>query len=230
VLTREQRVMWAEVVACDPKAGSNDDYKARQQGNMAIRLLSKMDCFLLPEADMLLVEGNPVGIIDMRVFVPEVVYDNWLCVWLCNLYKTYLRVSQVLFVYVQVLPVLSTFARLVDKPELGRMPFLKRITGAAPPPPVPDAILVEAKAHDVIANAVRQSSIDIVRRLDDNKREHLVQAICKLTKDANLYGTQLEAFAAALGSPVHCIQGPPGTGKVNLHFTFVFLFIHSDDN
>lgn len=28
-----------------------------------------------------------------------------------------------------------------------------------------------------------------------------------------MYGTQLEAFAAALCSTLHCTQGPPGTGK-----------------
>jgi hypothetical protein len=30
-------------------------------------------------------------------------------------------------------------------------------------------------------------------------------------------GTQLEAFAAALYSSIHCTQGPPGTGKVNIN-------------
>ena len=53
--------------------------QARERGNMSIRLLSRTDCILLPEADMLLEVGDPVAIIDFRVFVPEV-FSTSLCV------------------------------------------------------------------------------------------------------------------------------------------------------
>lgn len=65
----------------------------------------------------------------------------------------------------------------------------------------------------VIRDALERSEIDYVQRLSQGGKEVLARQISALPPIQSLYGTQLEAFAAALYSSMHCTQGPPGTGK-----------------
>ena len=44
-LKRNYPIEWAEIVAYDVKQGANLDWKYRSEGRMAIRLLTKGDCF-----------------------------------------------------------------------------------------------------------------------------------------------------------------------------------------
>ena len=72
----------------------------------------------------------------------------------------------------QLLPVLSTFAKLVRQPELGRIPFIGRIIGTEPPPqsmpqlpsPSPRAAIksVKSYAKDAITYALQRSTIEPV--------------------------------------------------------------------
>eukprot|EP00959_Pyramimonas_sp_CCMP1952_P266398 5569533-Pyramimonas_sp.AAC.1 len=55
-----------------------------------------------------------------------------------------------------------------------------------------------------------------VCRLPPDARLQLAHDIGQLAVDADLYGSQLEAFVRALACSVHCTQGPPGTGKVRI--------------
>lgn len=72
-----------------------------------------------------------------------------------------------------------------------------------------------AVVQQKVIDAVRDSGIDLLRRLTQAEREVLGKKIVTKINSANLVGTQLDAFLSALRFPVHCTQGPPGTGKVN---------------
>jgi hypothetical protein len=146
---------------------------------MALRLLGRSDVSTFPPAPDLDV-GTRIVVIDLRVFVPEVI------------------------------PVLATYADPSLAEQLGRIPFVDRLIGtAAQPLPTPTALPLEQRLLD----AMSHSEINIVQRLSIPRREALTNRIVELARRANLYGTQLEAFAQALQYSVHCTQGPPGTGK-----------------
>ena len=73
-LTKRHELLWAEVVAVDPRSGPNEDYKKRQQEMMSVRVLHSADCCSLrTEADLHLALGSCVAVLDLRVFVPEVI-------------------------------------------------------------------------------------------------------------------------------------------------------------
>jgi hypothetical protein len=155
---------------------------------MSIRLLSRTDCYPLPEAPTALSPGTNVAVLDLQVFVPEMI------------------------------SILSTFARLADSPLKGHFSFIERLIGeASPPAPVP--VTKDVIASIAIKRAIEQSELEPLQRLSANHRTALAEKICQLTADANLYGTQLDAFVSSLSLSLHCTQGPPGTGKViALHF------------
>ena len=75
-----------------------------------------------------------------------------------------------------------------------------------------------------IGSALENSEIEYVQRLQPIAKSQLIAEICSLKPIRSLSGTQLEAFAAALFSSVHCTQGPPGTGKVIIE-TFFSVFL-----
>eukprot|EP00178_Gracilaria_changii_P003923 TRINITY_DN15_c0_g1_i2.p1 TRINITY_DN15_c0_g1~~TRINITY_DN15_c0_g1_i2.p1 ORF type:complete len:1900 (+),score=156.23 TRINITY_DN15_c0_g1_i2:342-6041(+) len=70
-----------------------------------------------------------------------------------------------------------------------------------------------ADVSDVIRYALDNTQIDVINRLEAPAKQTLCIQITKLALQTKLSGTQLEAFAAALSSSLHCTQGPPGTGK-----------------
>ena len=121
--------------------------------------------------------GSRIAIIDLRVFVPE------------------------------VLSVLSTFARPNFSTHLAQIPFIASLIGRAPTiDPLADLDLSVMVCKDVIVNAIDRSEIDVVRRLPPEQRRGLGEHIAHLTRDANLYGTQLQAFASALASAVRVLS------------------------
>ncbi len=72
-LTRDKVIEWAEIVPVDDKK-PYDDWKERGQGRMSFRLLNRGDCSGMPnEDDSHLMKGSKIAIIDLRVFVPEVI-------------------------------------------------------------------------------------------------------------------------------------------------------------
>lgn len=175
---------WAEVVPIFVQGGYDDDSNARSQGRIALRLLGRADLSTLARNADAMEQGTKVAIIDLQVFVP------------------------------QVLSVLSTVSdpSLVD--HLKEISFSGVLIGAAPPVSLG---VVDDPGCDPVCNALsialEKSAIDVVTRLPDGVRADLLSELVRLAQDANLYGTQLEAFSAALCSSLHCTQGPPGTGK-----------------
>ncbi len=170
----------------DIKAGSNQDWTYRSKGCMAVRLLNKANCVGMPdESESYLDLGVRVAIIDLRVFVPEVI------------------------------SVLNTFSKQDFKDQLDQIPFFKQLIGhGSIQRPLEFNINYPAQAY--LAHALMNSEIDYIQRLDVNSKSELIADICALKPIKSLSGTQLEAFAAALYSSVHCTQGPPGTGKVRI--------------
>lgn len=189
-LKRSSSIYWAEVVPVDAKNGSDFDWQARANGKIAFRLLSRGDCPALSvDADSLLELGTCLAIIDLRVFVPEVI------------------------------SVLSTFAQESFKSHLDQIPFIQCLIGQSPG--VNLNLNYALSKTTVIAEAIKGSEIELIKRLTPDSLARLTQRICQLEQVKSLYGTQLEAFVDGLAGAVHCTQGPPGTGKVTLSiFTY----------
>ena len=189
-LNRASSIQWGEIVPYDIKAGANQDWSYRSRGQIAIRLLNKADCFGMPdESDSFIDMGARVAIIDLRVFVPEVI------------------------------SVLNTFAKKDFKNQLDQIPFLNSLIGHGLPPKM--LPLNNNNSFMYIQNALENSEIELIQRLDPFAKADLIREICALKPIKSLSGTQLEAIGAALLSSMHCTQGPPGTGKV---FTNIFQF------
>ena len=73
-LDRRKLIEWAEIVSYDARGGSTVDWQSRQVGKLAIRLLNAGDCpGMRGEAATALEAGSMVAIVDLRVFVPEVI-------------------------------------------------------------------------------------------------------------------------------------------------------------
>jgi hypothetical protein len=69
-LFRALPLQWAEVIALDQKT----EWQSRKEGRVSLRLLSRGDCpSLSAECDLPLEADSKVAIIDLRVFVPEVI-------------------------------------------------------------------------------------------------------------------------------------------------------------
>ena len=127
--------------------------------------------------------GTRVFIIDLRVFAPEVV------------------------------PVLATYASPTQIEDFESIGFVNSLIGRAPRRPHQLTVAMAAGLQERITHALQNSEIDLLDRLPPPRRQRLTNDICALAQRANLYGTQLEAFAEGLGCAVHCTLGPPGTGK-----------------
>ncbi|KAK3285888.1 hypothetical protein CYMTET_6520 [Cymbomonas tetramitiformis] len=192
-LPPDRALQWAEIVpvAVGPKAPPDDT--CRQRGRMALQLLgctgrqgALQQCARTP-----LEEGLRVAVVDLRVFVPE------------------------------VLPVLSTLADPALRGHLNEIPFVERLLGVPVPlfggPERKDERRAAPGPGEsckaAVADAVGRSEIELIRRLPAEARIELGCKLGTLATDANLYGTQLAAFCKGLLCSAHCTQGPPGTGK-----------------
>jgi hypothetical protein len=190
-ISKKYTIQWAEIVPYDSKFGANQDWTFRASGKMAIRLLTSADCCGMPEEiTSTLSLGTRVAIIDLRVFVPEVI------------------------------SVLSTFSKPDFKDQMSKIPFFDRLIGQESPARTL-AFEKTAQISVILANALDKSEIDYVQRLSSGGKAQMIREICSLKPIQTLYGTQLEAFAWALSSSVHCTQGPPGTGKVIMSVMFI---------
>lgn len=183
-ISRTSPIQWGEIVPYEIKSGVNEDWKHRSKGYMAIRLLNKTNCDGMPdENEACLDVGVRVAIIDLRVFVPEVI------------------------------SVLNTFSKKDFKDHLDQIPFFERLIGYGSSQ-IPLELNLRDSIQNIISHAIQNSEIEYIQRLDLNSKLELTRDICALKPIQSLSGTQLEAFAAALYSSIHCTQGPPGTGKV----------------
>eukprot|EP00597_Dinobryon_sp_UTEXLB2267_P013697 CAMPEP_0170108520 /NCGR_PEP_ID=MMETSP0020_2-20130122/6618_1 /TAXON_ID=98059 /ORGANISM="Dinobryon sp., Strain UTEXLB2267" /LENGTH=3294 /DNA_ID=CAMNT_0010333253 /DNA_START=40 /DNA_END=9925 /DNA_ORIENTATION=+ len=182
-LSPESSLLWAEIVPVSAQDGLNSDWRYRQEGRMALRLLSRADCAALStDADSHLHIKSCVAIIDLRVFVPEVV------------------------------SVLSTLSSPEFVSHLTQIPFSGGLIGQMKES-TKFVYEPRRSVTDNVILAIEYSEIDFVRRLNHTVRSKMAAQICAIPQVQTLYGTQLEAFCGALSSAMHCTQGPPGTGK-----------------
>lgn len=152
-----------------------------------MRLLTRGDIpALSAEVESPLDTKSAIAIIDLRVFVPEVV------------------------------SVLATLTTDSFATNLALLPFVDRLIGSAPAvPPTQGFLFDPLQPIDAnVLQAINNSEIRFIHRLSTRRRELLAVRLCKLGPVQSLYGTQLEAFCSALANAIHCTQGPPGTGKV----------------
>ncbi len=99
-IQRSSSILWAEIVPYDIRSAATQDWTHRSNGCMAIRLLNNSNCFGLPEeTETYLDYGVRVAIIDLRVFVPEVI------------------------------SILNTFSKKDFKDQLDQIPFFERLIG-----------------------------------------------------------------------------------------------------
>ena len=181
-LSKNFSLQWAEVVQTTLGVNS-DEAKDRQNGRISLKLLTRGDLpALSADCESALEVRTNVAIIDLRIFVPEVI------------------------------SVLATLSGADFPIHFAQIPFKDRLLGHASP-----GSLFRYNTHSSdmanIFESLNKSEIEFVLRLDENKRLDLAQAIYSIPQVRSLYGTQLDAFTAALSSSAHCIQGPPGTGK-----------------
>jgi hypothetical protein len=190
---------------------AREEHLQRKQNLITIRLLSRSDC---PDLDTTSVSrldlrsGSHVAIIDMRVFVPE------------------------------VMTVLSTLGQQSFLDGFTRVSFAKYLLspddGAASdgtsadislPPLSPTVSLIE---H--LVKAFDETTIECIANFSESRKRVVIQKICQLKVVQTLDQTQGEAFVHALMRPLHCTQGPPGTGKVYLYYLSSFCLCHSLTN
>jgi hypothetical protein len=191
-LGRDRRIYWGEIVSSVPRkpgggggAPPRPESHFRQEGRVAVRLLGRGDLPAM-QAEAEVPHDSQVAIIDLRVFVPEVV------------------------------SVLATFANPQFATHLADIPFARRLIGLQASPPLlrvpkPDP---NNLVGSYLWQALHCSEIHCIRMLSDAQKVEVYHDIMALAPMKTLYGTQLEAFATALSSALHCTQGPPGTGKV----------------
>lgn len=179
-LSPRSRLEWAEIVPISPQSGAAPDFMERSRGRLAVRLLTRADLSTLNTDAETLDPGTRVAVLDLQVFVPE------------------------------VLSVLSTVTDPEFVDHLKQLPFSKGLIG--------DPSLYQPRkcgddAEGAISHALSTTEIELLTKLQPNAKAMLCEKLVCLARDANLYGTQLEAFSAALTTSLHCTQGPPGTGK-----------------
>ena len=102
-LEAHQRLELAEIVPVHPTTGNTTDFEERQRGRLALRLLTRGDISSLSPGGETLEHGVRVAIIDMQVFVPE------------------------------VLSVLSTLSDVEFPGHLNAIPFSDALIGSTPP-------------------------------------------------------------------------------------------------
>jgi hypothetical protein len=192
-LKRSMKIYWGEIVVKDKINGSHEEYRRRQAQQMSIRLLSRSDCpDLRTSHDLKLTKDSHVAIVDMRVFVPE------------------------------VMTVLSTLGQKSFLDGLSRVSFSKYLLTPEykeekeeqHSQEMPIAIY-SSPLREHLHLAFQMTSIDCISTFSVERKNLVIEQICQLKVVQTLDRTQREAFVNALLRPLHCTQGPPGTGKVN---------------
>jgi hypothetical protein len=203
-LKPSMKIHWGEIVVPknSPSLGkqqqgtARDEHLRRKDNLMSIRLLSRSDCpDLQTSRDLRCSKDSHVAIIDMRVFVPEVM-TVLSTLGQRSFLDGFTRVSFAKYL-------LSPDGHDDDRGEEGdestTLPALSTTTSLS----------------EHLLKAFESTTIDCIANLSESRKRILIQKICQLKVVQTLDRTQGEAFIHALMRPLHCTQGPPGTGKVH---------------
>jgi hypothetical protein len=199
-LRSSMKIHWGEIIIQDKKGGPQLESQRRKDQYMSIRLLSRSDCpDLATSHDMKFSKDSHVAVVDMRVFVPE------------------------------VMTVLSTLGQRSFLDGFTRVSFSKYLLSPDYEDACPNlpSELASVSLYEHLSMAFQLTTIDCISTLSEDRKQKILQKICNLQVVKTLDRTQREAFVHALLRPLHCTQGPPGTGKVRsrlLSFTSSFNY------
>ncbi|KAJ3286671.1 hypothetical protein HK104_008917 [Borealophlyctis nickersoniae] len=198
MLRLDSKIYWGELTS--HAWGVHED-KMREQGKLAVSLLSMDDAFL-SDMDVDIQQGDRVAIIDCQTFVPEF-FPVLKALEAQN--KSVLPFKNGELLNLSPRSSIITPLRDVEEGSSSYVPIEE----------ISDADVQIADLQRCITLMVDESELDpIVQiRRDDGGRRELIDRLCLLVKKATLDPGQFESFIGALKHPVHCTQGPPGTGK-----------------
>lgn len=186
-LKDSMKIRWGEIVTKDRNTKFNQESQRRRDGQLSIRLLSHSDCSDIDTSfDSNFRKNSHIAIIDLQVFVPEVI----------TVLSTLGQQS-----FLDGFCGLSFQQYLLD-PEFDNQTSLTT------------RFSLDSNITDKITYAIYHSSIDCVSTLTEAQKLKIITQISNLGPVKTLDATQSEAFVNALIHPLHCTQGPPGTGKV----------------
>ncbi len=151
-IPRKSKIQWAEIVPYNIKEGAHQDWIHRSKGCMAIRLLNKTNCVGMPnETESFIDSGVCVALIDLRVFVPEVI------------------------------SVLNTFSKKDFQEQLEQIPFVQQLIGhQLIQKPLESLNNCGLSQVDYISYALENSDIDFIQRLNSFHKIELIREICSL--------------------------------------------------
>lgn len=184
-LKPDQHIFFGEIISLH--SDDREEYARRSRGELSVRLLTKQDCIFLANNTPNFSKGSNVAVIDLRVFVPEVI------------------------------SVLATLCSPLFEQSLHRLSYGSKLLGILDVASTGDHIAFAAPLEMQVRFAVFHSDIQCIKRFTEADKQLLVQRICSIPNIQSMDSTQREALCNALKSSVHCTQGPPGTGKVSLN-------------
>jgi hypothetical protein len=210
-LNPSMKIHWGEIVIKDKEKGIFEEFSRRESNMISIRLLSRSDFPEMTPIHETFLNNSHLVIIDLRVFVPEVMTV------LCTLaQKSFLDGFQKV-----------SFTKFLLNPDCPDEKSLEMMT------------LPSSSLQAQLEIALGATSIDCLSTISQDKKTKIIEKICRLKMIQTLDKTQRESFVYALMKPLHCIQGPPGTGKVcNLSLCLsltlslsvsLYLSLHFDD-
>ena len=233
-LKKDMKIYWGEV---SNTYGDLPEFQLRERGNMTVRILSRADCNDLPaHINLPFSVGSKVVVIDLRVFVPEVMsvlstlvhssFSNGLerlpfvqPLLACNNNGQKSLWEEVIGIYEKHDP--SKLEKIDDimAKYKGREAYLldkvKRKYDFTDEQAVSMAAVITAGhgLNEMIKLAVESSQILCIKQLPPVEKAEIITRICKIAPVRSLDETQGIAFALGLLKTLHCTQGPPGTGK-----------------
>jgi hypothetical protein len=185
-LNPSMKIHWGEIVLKDSN-GFFEEFSRREANKISIRLFSRSD---FPEMALIhesFVNNSHLVIIDLRVFVPEVMTV------LCTLgQKSFLDGFQKV-----------SFSKYLLNPDCKDESLEIEKTFSS-----------SSSLRAQLEIALDATSIDYLSTISNEDKTKIVEKISRLEMVQTLDQTQRESFIYAIMKPLHCIQGPPGTGKV----------------
>jgi hypothetical protein len=233
-LQKSMTIYWGEV---SNSYGELQECQLRERGQMTIRILSRADCGDLPaHIDLPFAVGSKVVVIDLRVFVPEVM--SVLSTLVHSSFSSGLErlpfIRPVLASgggNVTFLEEATSILTKHDPSKLDRIDDLmathkgrehllihklkrKYVTDdVSNTLSLSAAVMAREGLNEMIQLAVESSQILCIKQLPPLEKDEIIRRICSIPPVRSLDKTQGMAFALGLLKTLHCTQGPPGTGK-----------------
>ena len=212
-LEGDMQIFWGEIVTSNR---DEPEHRARERQQMTIRILSRTDCEQLPsQMDLPFATDSTVVVIDMRVFVPEVI----------SVLSTLTSTS-----FHDGFKGLSFSMALISRPsEDDNIKEIQHCNVETLHNEVLSAKEIQhcnvETLHNEVLSALEGSDIRCIKQLGHDERDKIARKICAVSRVRTLDPTQKLAFTLGLSRMLHCTQGPPGTGKSYVGVCLVLAFM-----